>query len=332
MMANDQGNPSSGDSKKENNKDSGGYKKGRYNKANHPVPKTVKFEGKCDELKGNIYDCSHARQADQFTKTTKEIAEYVGRTYKHGGDVRLAVMNMEVPIIPMPNDPPEGATETQRVIWKKRIEQYLARKDKLEENMKTLYSLIWGQCSDIMRQKIEAAESYTTMSATANSIELLKAIKITAFNFQSQKYLPHALHEAKKTFYLLYQVHHMSTQAYLEQFQNTVHVIEHTGGIIGIEPGMAKAYNKKAGRNENHVLTEAEQEIVQGQYLATALILSADRNRYGKLVENLENDVLQGRNVYPETLTAAYNLLTNWKQDPRNQLCGVGATNNGVSI
>ena len=88
-MSNDQARPSPDESKKEKDH---GHKKGgnRYNnKAIHPTPKLTKFEGKCDELKGHIYDCSHAKQADQFTKTTKEISEYVGRTYKHGGDIRL---------------------------------------------------------------------------------------------------------------------------------------------------------------------------------------------------------------------------------------------------
>jgi hypothetical protein len=54
------------------------------------APKMIKFEGKCADLKGHIYDCSDVRQSDQFTKTTKEVAEYVGRTYKYDGDARLA--------------------------------------------------------------------------------------------------------------------------------------------------------------------------------------------------------------------------------------------------
>jgi uncharacterized membrane protein YcgQ (UPF0703/DUF1980 family) len=40
-----------------------------------------KFEGKCKELKGFIFDCSDSKQADIFVKTTKEIAGYVGRTF-----------------------------------------------------------------------------------------------------------------------------------------------------------------------------------------------------------------------------------------------------------
>ena len=44
-----------------------------------------KFEGKCDDLKGHIYDCSNVRQPDIFMKKTKEIGELVRRTYKYGG-------------------------------------------------------------------------------------------------------------------------------------------------------------------------------------------------------------------------------------------------------
>jgi hypothetical protein len=40
------------------------------------APRAPKFEGKCADLKGHIYDCSDVRQSDQYTKTTKEITEY----------------------------------------------------------------------------------------------------------------------------------------------------------------------------------------------------------------------------------------------------------------
>ena len=51
-----------------------------------------KFEGKCDELKGHIFDCSDVRQADLFAKSCKEIAKHVGRNYKYGGDARLKTL------------------------------------------------------------------------------------------------------------------------------------------------------------------------------------------------------------------------------------------------
>ena len=58
----------------------------------------------------------------------------------------------------------------------------------------------------------------------------------------------------------------------------------------------------------------------------------SDRNRFGKLVEDLENAYLHGCNDYRrETLAAAYSLLTSWRQDPRNQLRAAGS-NDGVTF
>ena len=54
------------------------------------------------------------------------------------------------------------------------------------------------------------------------------------------------------------------------------------------------------------------------RYLATAFLLGADRNRYGKLIEDLENDFIQGEDKYPKTIEAAYRLLLNWKMNVRN--------------
>ncbi len=59
------------------------------------TPAATKFEqGKCNELKGNVYDCLDMKQADLFAKTTKEIAGFVGRTYNDGGDIQLVVENL----------------------------------------------------------------------------------------------------------------------------------------------------------------------------------------------------------------------------------------------
>jgi hypothetical protein len=49
-------------------------------KAKTCAPRAPKFEGKCDNPKGHLYDCSDVCQSDQYTKMTKEIAEDVGRT------------------------------------------------------------------------------------------------------------------------------------------------------------------------------------------------------------------------------------------------------------
>ena len=103
------------------------------------------------------------------------------------------------------------------------------------ENQKAAYSLIWGQCSNLMRQPLESANNFQTISTSGDAIELLKLIKSITYNYQSQRYMPQAIHEAKKGLYQCYQAPNMSMQTYYDRFINLVDVIEHIGVTIGVE-------------------------------------------------------------------------------------------------
>jgi hypothetical protein len=59
----------------------------------------------------------------------------------------------------------------------------------LTENVKTLYSLVLGQHTDVIRARIEALdEQHNNLYRTGNSIGLLQAIRALVYNFQSQKF------------------------------------------------------------------------------------------------------------------------------------------------
>jgi hypothetical protein len=113
----------------------------------------------------------------------------------------------------------------------------------------------------------------------------------------------------------------MTTQQYHIQFQNTVDVIKHSGGNIGDDFGVEQMI---LGEKKKESMTESEKKIlaedVEQRTLAVAFILCSDRLRFGKLIEDMENEYLQGNNKYPTTISAAYHLLANWKQDPRHGL------------
>ena len=60
----------------------------------------------------------------------------------------------------------------------------MKRESVLAENVKTVYSLIWGQCTDVMRQKITSHSDYETTGDVSDAIRLLKTIKSIMLNFQ----------------------------------------------------------------------------------------------------------------------------------------------------
>ena len=124
------GNESESNTKEKGTSSSGGRRHGMRghgtgttNGPSNRTPTTVvtgtKFEGKCDKLKGYICDCSDSPQADQFTKTTKEIAEYVGSTYRHGGDARCMIETLEKPVLALPPDPPDDVPRSAVRLWEK---------------------------------------------------------------------------------------------------------------------------------------------------------------------------------------------------------------------
>jgi hypothetical protein len=281
------------------NTDSKRYRRRGFRKpvpGTKPTIKQPKFEGRCAELKGHIYDCSDARQSDIFMKTMKEIAEYVGRTFKKGSDTRLAVENLTMPTLTLPVAPADEKDRTLNKVWDKEIDEYVKRKTQLADNMQTVYSLVWGQCTDVMQQKIEALSVYKTLTTNGDGLTVLKAIKGLMYNFQSQKYLPHALHESKRRFYLCSQGQHTTASTYLEQYQNIVDVIEHTRGLIGNDPGILEALATKKGTADLAAIAVTDLALLQKeaheQYLAAAFLLGADRTRFRRLIEGLKNDYL----------------------------------------
>ena len=53
--------------------------------------------------------------------------------------------------------------------------------------------------------------------------------------------------------------------------------------------------------------------------MAMAFISGANRIKYGRLIKELENSYLKGNeNKNPKIVTDAYNLLLNYKNNPRN--------------
>jgi hypothetical protein len=146
----------------------------RHHAFKKPVMRQPRFQGKCDKLKGHIYDCSDSRQADVYSKTTKEIGEYVGHTYQYGSDVRQAVQTLAMPAMTVPADPADGATRSQERMWEKKIDEHVKRELTLEENMRTLYTLMWEQCTKIVRARLDALANYEAIPEEFNSLALLK--------------------------------------------------------------------------------------------------------------------------------------------------------------
>jgi hypothetical protein len=103
---------------------------------------------------------------------------------------------------------------------------------------------------------------------------------------------------------------------------------------IGTDRGLVITAANRAGvalGQADVAIVDVLKVQVKDRYLETAFLLGSDRTRCWKLIEDVENSYIKGQDEYPTTPTGAYNLLINWKHDPRNGSRGPN-TNEVVSF
>jgi hypothetical protein len=74
----------------------------------------TKFDGRCDDIKGFVFDCADSKQADRYNTTMREITAYAGRNYYYGGDIRWWIKNENKYELTNPNNMGETATATDK--------------------------------------------------------------------------------------------------------------------------------------------------------------------------------------------------------------------------
>ena len=170
------------------------------------------------------------------------------------------------------------------------------------------------------------------MHTASDGLQLLIAIKDLMFNVQEQKYIPLSIHLAKRQFFLLSQGHN-TVGEYYDQFKNQTDVLSHIGAGIGDDVAITRQVLRSQGINVDEA-TDAQEEAAETEgtqwYLALAFLMGSDHSRFGRLLEKLENDFTAGNDNYPKTLTDAYNMLLEWKDDPRLLMRMAG--NDGISF
>ena len=119
----------------------------------------------------HYYDCSFYLQEDTYVTKNKDICEHVGRTYQHDGDIMATIDIMVISKIPLPVDSSSALTSTftlmerekvpyiNQKIFHHKINKYVRQKATLDVNMQQEYSLILGQCTDLIKNKLLSSKN-----------------------------------------------------------------------------------------------------------------------------------------------------------------------------
>ena len=132
--------------------------------------------------------------------------------------------------------------------------------------MKTLFSIIWGQVSVVLKHGIQALDNFKRMNVEGDSLALLASLQNKALNFQSQNDQAQALQEAVRCLYLISHSKADSCQAYKECYGNGMWVIKHIGGKLHVYTSLVDAELKTKGSD---CKTATADEIEESERSAT---------------------------------------------------------------
>jgi hypothetical protein len=285
------------------------------------------FKGNTDGMKGNVFQ-SHGENNDkqQFIKTVGVLGEHIDKTFLYPQDVASVCKSFEIVTLVTPENLTKDEYENdmaKKMIWETTMKTYIKRVELVKSNTRAIYAIVWGQCSPMMKSKLESLEEFELKDTERDCIWLLKEIQGITHQFEGTRQVFLSLREAYANHYNCRQEPNQTLHDYLKVYQSTVQVLEHYGAVIGaegpyLEPVKEKVKEKYTGK------TKAEYVVLQVTYakkqsVAMGLLTGADKRRYGGLISDLENSFSRGQDHYPEDLTGAYNLLINYKAPPSAQ-------------
>ena len=284
------------------------------------------FKGNTDGMKGNVFQCHGEQSSDkqQFMKSIGVLDEYINKTFVYPQDVASVCKTFEVtPLVQPPNLSAEAYKNDMgaKMIWEASMKNYMKRVDLLESNTIAIYAIVWGQCSPMMQSKLESLDAFKTKSKICDCIWLMKEIQGITHRFEGTRNVFISLDDAWTQYYSQKQGAQTPLYEYLKDFQSSVQVLEHYGAVIGAD-----------GPNQDSVMAEVREKVhglAEADYTTRAILAAkrksiaisflkrADRERFGGLWGDLENQYSRGLDHYPSDIVAAYNLLLNYKPPPK---------------
>ena len=158
------------------------------------------FAGETAEMNRNVFQTlTESNDRRQFTKTVEALERYINKKLRYPGDLKSLYQKLEMPTLV---DPPDITEEDAKnmaksLVWSEKKKSYLKRKQTMDDNMRDIFAVIWGQCSTVMQAKIRQVDEFEQRKTDADCGWLLSQIKSSIFQFEGRKQKFLAMVEAR---------------------------------------------------------------------------------------------------------------------------------------
>lgn len=273
-----------------------------------------------------MYTYDEATRADQYDNTTKKIAQWVKKDLQFSIDIFRSIVKLEEPITDEwePTEFPEDATAGKKAIFGEKVKEYMLRLRTYDNNRTKVYTIVYGQCSESMKCKLEGLDEWEEIDDEHNLVKLLKSITECMINQQDSKSPIVGAVSSIASVFKIRQKRHEGLQEYRKRFSASVDVLKHIGVYLG--KALTKINNnilkieKKKGR-EDAVKKEIDEAEVTAsdKLLEVDFLTGADKARFQEVLNDLDKQYLKGKDEYPKDVTSAYDRLLGWTKTSVSQ-------------
>ena len=144
--------------------------------------------GAVEALGNNVYVYGEENQTAKYVKTTEALEYYCGR--KYGRTAKLLMQGTEEapeePVVPTKTT--DDTLQFLKEKYRAEHARYLRLKDEHIECRSKVFSLVKGQCTLTMRNKLESLSVFSTLEKDDDVVGLLEAVKDLAFETENTNY------------------------------------------------------------------------------------------------------------------------------------------------
>jgi len=275
------------------------------------------FKGETLGMNGSVFQTQEeSKDPTQFKRTMEALERFVNKTYNV--DMRsLFEAECTLPTVVKPGKPTDTSDVLEMEEFREEVKQFVKDRKVLEKSLRSLFAVIWGQCSMNIVSKLLSLEDLETWKETGRCDELIKGIQQIMMRYDHQKCAYVMLFRQLRYFYGYRQKENQTLHAYYEVFLIMKENISRYGGNFGDQKAVIKSLMEK----DNVVYETATDDelkhyapLAREKFLATAFLLGGRLDTYGNLVTDLENDFLKGHDSFPNSVSESYHLMANYVQ------------------
>lgn len=290
-------------------------KHGGQQNQNNNAAKKPSLVGAIPEL--DVFDYTNNRiDVVKFNEAKRKVAIYVGT---HFG-VNAHVLEHGTDFVFTPPEQPDAAELEEdedphglrRSMYLEDYKSYRKKVDHYEDNKPKVFNILKGQCSVSMRNMLKRVDNWTEIEEEKDPLALwLEMVNISMNGTAVADDAEKRIIDATRRFQTFRQQNRETVGEFYERFEVEYEAFLGSGArLVQVEIPVAMPEHDAELLHDEIGRREEKQKALH-------FMNKLDRSRFGGMVDELQNAFDRGRNEYPITLNAAYQMAINFRENGR---------------